>query len=49
VQVKCKNYLILVESTKQIGQNQLVGLDWDTDSIHVMVDKVKRAPNEFRF
>jgi ABC-type Fe3+/spermidine/putrescine transport system ATPase subunit len=27
VQVKCKNYLILVESVKQINHNQLVGLD----------------------
>jgi hypothetical protein len=26
-----------------------VGLDWNTNSVHVMVDKVKRAPNEFRF
>jgi ABC-type Fe3+/spermidine/putrescine transport system ATPase subunit len=26
VQVKCKNYLILVESVKQINHNQLVGL-----------------------
>jgi hypothetical protein len=34
---------------KQINHNQLVGLDWDTINIHVMVDKVKRAPNEFRF
>jgi ABC-type Fe3+/spermidine/putrescine transport system ATPase subunit len=27
VQVKCKDYLILVESIKQINRNQLVGLD----------------------
>jgi spermidine/putrescine transport system ATP-binding protein len=27
VQVKCKNYFILLESTKQINRNQYVGLD----------------------
>jgi hypothetical protein len=47
--VKCKDYLILVESIKQINRNQLVGLDWESTSVHVMIDKVKRAPNEFRF
>jgi hypothetical protein len=41
--------LILVESVKQINHNQLVGLKWETSSIHTMIDKMKRAPNEFRF
>jgi hypothetical protein len=49
IQVKWKNYLILVESTKQINHNQQVGLDWNVGVVHVMLDKVKRSPNEFRF
>lgn len=49
VRVKWKNFIILVESTKQINSNTNVGLDWETSHIHVMLDKAQRNPNEFRF
>jgi hypothetical protein len=28
--------------------NDLVGLKWTAKSIHVMLDRIKRNPNEFR-
>jgi ABC-type Fe3+/spermidine/putrescine transport system ATPase subunit len=49
VRVKWKNFIIMVESTKQINSNTTVGLDWETSHIHVMLDKAQRNPNEFRF
>jgi hypothetical protein len=49
VRIKWKNFIILVESTKQINSNTVVGLGWETSHIHVMLDKVQRNPNEFRF
>jgi ABC-type Fe3+/spermidine/putrescine transport system ATPase subunit len=49
IHVEWKNHLILVESTQQIGRNKLVGLDWAPSAVHVMLNKQKGNPNEFRF
>jgi ABC-type Fe3+/spermidine/putrescine transport system ATPase subunit len=44
-----KNHEILVETTLSAHVGQKVGLDWDANAVHVMLDKMKGNPNEFRF
>lgn len=48
IQLKWKNNIIQVESLETMPQGKLVGLDWYTNKVHVMTEKKKRNPNEFR-
>jgi spermidine/putrescine transport system ATP-binding protein len=49
-EVRClwKKNEILIETLNNVKQGDLIYLRWDINSIHLMLDKKKRNPNEVR-
>lgn len=48
LRLKWKEHLILVETLESLPQNKVVGLDWFAEKVHIMTEKKKRNPNEFK-
>jgi ABC-type Fe3+/spermidine/putrescine transport system ATPase subunit len=48
--IRCiwKNREILIQSISALKVGDKIGLKWDPHAVHVMSDKVKANPNEFK-
>jgi hypothetical protein len=47
--IKSKNHIIMCQSLQHINTNTKVGLTWSQNVVHVMSDRVRGNPNEFKF
>jgi hypothetical protein len=48
--IRCiwKNREILIQSISALKVGDKIGLKWEPNAVHVMSDKVKANPNEFK-